>query len=418
MKYTTSRPRKIMIVGAGQAGLQLALALQRRGDDVTVVSNRSAQDIRSGRVMSSQCMFDASLQLERALGLNLWDETCPPVEGIALAIPNPGEPAAKLLDWGHRLDHPAQSVDQRMKIPAWMALFEERGGTVLWMEAGTPELERWAVEYELVIVAAGKGDISGLFERDAEKSPFTAPQRALALTYVHGMAPRPEYSAVSFNLIPGVGEYFVFPALTHTGPCDIMVFEGVPGGPMDCWADVQSPQEHLAKSKWILETFLPWEARRCDAVRLTDDNGRLVGRFAPTVRHPVGRLPSGTPVLGMGDVVCLNDPITGQGANNASKCAHAYYEAIVAQGDAPFDAEFMQRAFDDFWAYAEHVVNWTNALLQPPPAHVLEVLGAAGSAPSVAKRFVNGFNDPRDYVNFFMSPGKASEYLARELAPA
>ena len=40
--------------------------------------------------------------------------------------------------------------------------------------------------------------------------------------------------AVSFNLIPGVGEYFVFPALTLSDPCEIMVFEGIPGGPIDC----------------------------------------------------------------------------------------------------------------------------------------------------------------------------------------
>ncbi len=43
--------------------------------------------------------------------------------------------------------------------------------------------------------------------------------RALALTYVHGLRPTPDCSRVSFNLIRGVGEYFVFPALTHSGPC-------------------------------------------------------------------------------------------------------------------------------------------------------------------------------------------------------
>ena len=67
--------------------------------------------------------------------------------------------------------------------------------------------------------------------------------RALALTYVKGMEPRAEYSAVCFNLVPGVGEYFVFPALTTTGDCQIMVFEGIPGGPMDCWGDVTTPEE-------------------------------------------------------------------------------------------------------------------------------------------------------------------------------
>jgi hypothetical protein len=77
------------------------------------------------------------------------------------------------------------------------------------------------------------------------------------------MTPRPDYSAVSFNLIPGVGEYFVFPALAPSGPCEIMVLEGVPGGPMDCWGEVKSPEQHLEVSKNILSTFLPWEAERC-----------------------------------------------------------------------------------------------------------------------------------------------------------
>ena len=87
-----------------------------------------------------------------------------------------------------------------------------------------------------------------------------------------------------------------------------MVFEGIPGGPMDCWSDVKTPAEHLAKSKWILETFLPWEAERCRSIELTDDNGILAGSFAPTVDAPIGRLPSGALVLGLADTVCLNDP--------------------------------------------------------------------------------------------------------------
>src|SRR5215470_17903264 len=113
------------------------------------------------------------------------------------------------------------------------------------------------------------------------------------------MRPREPYAAVSFNLIPNVGEYFVFPALTTTGPCEIMVFEGVPGGPMDCWSDLTTPEQHLDRSKDILAKFLPWEAERCRDVELTDLNGILTGRFAPVVRKPVVVLPSGLHVLGM-----------------------------------------------------------------------------------------------------------------------
>ncbi|WP_426038355.1 styrene monooxygenase/indole monooxygenase family protein [Cypionkella sp. TWP1-2-1b2] len=152
-----------------------------------------------------------------------------------------------------------------------------------------------------MIIASGKGDVGRLFLRDAEKSSFDKPIRALALTYVTGMTPRQPYSAVEFNLIPGVGEYFVFPALITTGPCEIMVMEGVPGGPMDCWADVKTPTQHLDTAPNILKTFLPWEYDRSKNCQLTDDNGILAGRFAPTVRHPVATRPSGRRVLGLGD---------------------------------------------------------------------------------------------------------------------
>jgi hypothetical protein len=43
----------------------------------------------------------------------------------------------------------------------------------------------------------------------------------------------------------------------------------------------------------------------------------------------------------------------------------------------------------------------------------MEVLGAASVYPQVAKRFVNGFDDPRDYQNFFMTPEKSQAYLAQ-----
>lgn len=404
--------RNIMIVGAGQAGLQLGISLLQRDYRVSITSNRTPEDLRAGKVMSSQCMFHDSLQLERDRGLNFWEADCPPVEGISFTVPHPELPGEKALAWSHRLDHKAQSVDQRVKVPGWMAEFTRLGGELLMHEANMDDLERWTQSHDLVIVAAGKGAIAQMFERDATRSPYNQPQRALALTYVHGMAPRAEHSAVNFNLIPGVGEYFVFPALTVSGPCEIMVFEGVPGGPMDCWGDVATPAQHLARSKDLLATYLPWEAARCTQVELTDANGILAGRFAPTVRQPVGRLPSGRVVLGMADAVLLNDPITGQGSNNAAKFAHAVEQAIVAHGDLPFDAGFMSQTFESFWAgYGRFATDWTNAMLAPPPPHVLKLLGAASAEPRVARRIVNGFNNPTDFVNFFMTPDKVDAFL-------
>ena len=107
----------ILIVGGGQAGLQLALGLRLGGHEVTVVSNRTPDDIRDGRVMSSQCMFDEALQRERNIGMNLWEQQCPPVDGISLAVPAPPgveTPTGKVIDWAAHLDAYAQSVDQRV----------------------------------------------------------------------------------------------------------------------------------------------------------------------------------------------------------------------------------------------------------------------------------------------------------------
>lgn len=403
--------RRFAIIGGGQAGLQLGIGLLKAGHQVRVVQNRTANEIATGRVLSSQCMFSSSVQHERDLGLDFWSDTCPPVEGINFIVPDPDGSGSKVVDWVSRLDRNACSVDQRVKIPRWMSEFQKLGGQLVITDAGLAEIEGYARQDDLVIVASGKGEVGKMFARDAERSAYDKPMRALALTYVTGMTPRQPHSAVEFNLIPGVGEYFVFPALTTTGPCEIMVFEGVPGGPMDCWADVKTPAQHLEKSLWILKTFLPWEYERSQTCRLTDDNGILAGRFAPTIRHPVATLPSGRKVLGLGDAVCLNDPITGQGSNNAAKAAAVYLKRILDHGDKPFDEAWMQGTFDQFWDYAQWVVTWTNMLLQPPPPFILEIMGTACAEPRLAHRLANGFDDPRDFFPWFADPAAAANYL-------
>ena len=403
--------RKITIIGAGQSGLLLGIGLKKKGYDVTIVTNKTGDEVRTGKVLSSQAMFNQSLDIERDLGLNFWENTCPHIDGISVSVAGPD--GNKAIDWAARLKTGyANSVDQRVKMPAWMDEFEKIGGKLVIEDVTLDGLEDYANDADLVLVASGKGDIGKMFERDAEKSAFDKPMRALGLTYVKNMVPRDEYSAVCFNIIPGVGEYFVFPALTTSGPCEIMVFEGIPGGEMDCWGDVKSPEQHLEVSKGILNKFLPWEAERCGEIELTDDNGILAGRFPPTIRKPVGTLPSGAIVMGMADAVCLNDPITGQGSNNATKCAKVIYDSILAQEDRAFDAAWMNGTFNAFWDYAKFVVNWTNAMLLPPPEHVLNLFGAAQISPELATRIVDGFNDPRDFYPWFMEEAAANDYLA------
>jgi hypothetical protein len=400
--------RKVAIIGAGQSGLQVAIGLRKAGYEVVLVTAQSGAQIQAGRVTSSQCMFATALANESKLGIDFWKETCPPVEGIEFSVAGPdGE---RPVHWASRLDQPAMSVDQRVKMPRWMEEFVRLGGDLRIQEVKIQDLDVLACENDLVIVAAGKGAVANIFERDAVRSQFDRPMRALALTYVRGLRPRPEYSAVCFNVIANVGEFFVFPALTTTGPCEIMVFEGVPGGPMDCWRDVTSSEQHFETSLELLRRFLPWEYERARSAALTDQKGVLSGRFPPTVRHPIAKLPSGRCMLGMADVVCLNDPITGQGSNNASKCADVYLRRILEHGHAAFDVHWMQSTFDAYWDYARYVVDWTNAMLLPPPPHVLELLGAAQKRPDIAHWFVNSFDDPRQFFPRFSDPTAAGEF--------
>ncbi|MFF9477429.1 styrene monooxygenase/indole monooxygenase family protein [Streptomyces sp. NPDC014733] len=418
--------RKILVVGAGQSGLQLALGLQSKGYEVTLMSNRTSDEIRSGRVMSTQCMFHTALQHERDLQLNFWESQAPRIEGLGVSVAAPGsfqspEGSQRAIDWVGKLDGYAQSVDQRVKMAGWMETFAQRGGQLVIHGAAVSDLDFFASRYDLTLVSAGKGELVSMFGRDASRSPYDTPQRALAVAYVHGMGPRPEhpeFDAVRCNLVPGVGELFVMPTFTNSGRADILFWEGIPGGPLDAFQGVKDPNEHLALTLELLEKFLPWEYARSTKVELTDAQGTLAGRYAPTVRNPIGRLPSGGLVLGVADVVVANDPITGQGSNSASKCAHAYLESIVERGDQPFDAAWMQATFDRYWQTAQHVTKWTNAMLAPPPEHVLNLIGAAGQIQPVADRFANGFNNPADFENFFFEQEKTEAYLASFGGPA
>ena len=410
--------RRIAIVGAGQAGLQLALGLLAKGYHVTLATNRNGEDIRNGKVMSSQCMFNAALQSERDLGLNFWEDQCPAVEGIGLAVPDPEKPNEPLFSWSTRLDRYAQSVDQRLKMPVWMDEVVKRGGEVIIQDVGVAELELLSTTHDLVLLAAGKGEIVNLFEKDAERTQFQQPQRALSLTYVKGMTPMSPFSRVSFNLIPGVGEYFVFPCLTTTGPCEIMVFEGIPGGPMDCWQGITSAEQHFEKSLELVNRYVPWEAERCRSVEMTDDKGFLSGRFTPMVRKPVLTLPSGRKVFGMADALVVNDPITGQGSNNAAKCSKVYLDAIVARGAQDFGPDWMHDTFEQYWSYAQHVVKWTNTMLTPPPQHLLELLGAASQSQPLASAIANGFDDPRTFAPWWFDDQSCQAFIQKKTRQA
>jgi flavin reductase (DIM6/NTAB) family NADH-FMN oxidoreductase RutF len=400
--------RRIAVVGAGPAGTALALGLLHEKYDVTLVSDRTAEEIRSGSVMSSQITFESALEAETALGISDLLPAAPQIERMAYdTVRLDGSRASFTTSLGT----PARSIDQRLRVPLLLDEIERLGGKFVVRSATVDDLEDLARDHDLVVVSTGRGGLGALFEADPSRSPYSAPQRVASLTYLYGVEPDPGGPTLRYHSIEGVGECFTCPALTHGGPCDIFVVEGVPGGPLDCWDDAKGATEHLARLEQVLTDHFPSEAARLGRHRVVDEHSVLSGRITPTVRRPVGVLPSGAPVLGMADVVVLNDPLTSQGSNNATKSASFYLEAITAHEGA-YDEAWMQRTFENFWrGWAQWATTWTNSWLQPANEHQRMVIDAAAEHPGVAAQVAAGIDDARLFSPWWFDASEARAFL-------
>ncbi|MCZ6501743.1 MAG: FAD-binding oxidoreductase [Gammaproteobacteria bacterium] len=405
--------------------MMVAVGLVRKGYDVTVVSDRTPEEIRNGRVTSSQGMQATPIAYEREMGLRLWEDVYQPWEGIEFNVLSP-EDGSKVSSFAQRVgptngspDWLIDSIDQRVKMPAWIYRFEELGGKMLYETADLPALDRYAAESDLVLVASGKGEIGKLLERDDEKSVYDKPQRALGLAYVRGMEPIKTRDhgvinrGLTWNAVPGVGEYFVCNALTTSGECDIMIFEAIPGGPADVLDMRDGPEQYLKNCVDVLKKFYPHEAERCQNIELTDDLGILSGRFPPTIRKPLMRLPGGGLAMGIADAVCLNDPITGQGSCNAAKFAKVVYDAVLNRVHEPFDGDWMQQVFDTYWEQAEAVVQWTNHLLDGPGPAASKLLMAANDNQDIADFLLRGMDDANRLMPYFFDEAAADDLIGR-----
>ena len=404
--------RRIAVVGAGPAGTALAVGLLRAGHEVTLVSDRTAEEIRRGAVMSSQVTFESALEAESVLGVTALLPEAPPLGRMSYTTRRADGSGSS---FSTALPTPARSLDQRVRVPLLLEEVERRGGKVVVRSATPDDLDDLARDHDLVVVSTGRGGLTSLFPRDEDRSPYDVPQRVAALTYLHGVAPDPHGPGLRYHCVEGVGECFTCPALSVDGPCDIVVVEGVPGGPLDVWDDVTTPEQHLAVLQDALAAHFPEEAERVAGATLVE-GGTLRGAITPVVRRPVGRLPSGAPVLGMADVVVLNDPLTSQGANNATKSASFYLEAVLAHR-GPFDADWMQRTFDNFWrGWAQWATAWTTSWLRPALPHQREVIDAAGVVPAVAEQVAAGFDDARLFHPWWFDPDAAAGFLEEQRA--
>lgn len=289
---------KITIVGAGQAGLLLGIALLKNNYDVSITSDRNAEEIYNGHILSNQAMFDTALSIERKHGLNFWDNQTPNIFSSTMSLISP-DTHETILSWTGLQKRFYQSVDQRIKFPRWLTEFEKSGGRVTIKKTNLSELEKIAENSDLTIISTGKNELSNIFPRDERYSAFTTPQRILCCLYVKNMLPI-DTDGVRVSVLPGIGEYFVMPGLTHSGHCQMMQFEGIPGKEFDSWDKTFQPNDFLAHAVSLLKKYIPIEANRCKKLELCDDNAFLTGSFTPVIRKPVAKLNNGKLVFGLG----------------------------------------------------------------------------------------------------------------------
>ena len=419
--------RKIAIIGSGQAGLLSAHALLAAGYEITLFSDRSAQDwLDKSRPTGSAVRFRHAQLFEQELGLDQWHDVAPPVEGVYLHFcPDAGN---QLLTMNGRLQHAAMAIDLRLQSHRWMLELESRGGSVEIEKITTARLEEIAAAHDLVIVAAGGGPLAGLFSRNVARSVYDRPQRKLCMLAIYNVPMTMDgcpFSPVKFNLIGTMGESFWAPYYhKDVGVSWAGVFEAKPGSGLDRFDGLESAQEALDVSKQIYKELFPWNYSWIRDAEVSDELSWLTGAVVPTVREPVARLSSGHLVCAVGDTAMTLDPIGGQGANNGNRMVRHLTSAIVSRGEQPYDEDWLRETFEGFYARHGGVTNqFNNLLLEPLTAAgkllLISQYGSDGALPTrtasqrLADAIADNFSDPTRMTPAFVDTAEARRAIER-----
>lgn len=406
---------RFAVIGAGQAGTLTAVGLMNRGHEVALYTNRTSQSILEDTPPTGIAFeFAESIDAERRMGVETFEDQAVPGDGIHLYfLPKIG---TELVQVGAPLnEHSGYAVDVRLKAAARLRQLEAGGASVKVVDVDPEHLDSIARDSDLTFVATGRGGLGSLFERDADRSGYDSPQRRLGMLLFTGVPvdgsafPNrlPGLTPVAFNFYGDVGEFFYVPFHHKTiGPCWSLLFEAKEGGPLDRFAEVASTDEMVTVCKELLREFAPWDWQTMQHLEpiQADPHSWLRGQFAPTVRKPVGRTPSGHPVMALGDTAYAFDPIGGQGANCGARQAAFYVESVESESEGPFDEEWMTRTAEAFHAHhGGPAYRFNNVLLEPLDDAGKLALISAFAHPAMAEKFFQSFDEPREYFPWLVN---------------
>ena len=406
--------KHIGIIGAGIAGLQLGLLLRSQGIETTIYTEKTPDQQRAARMANVVIRNTPTRERERILGVNHWDSSAPDIMSMTIRIGG-----ARPLAFTGDFEQPANIVDMRIYQARLLEDVVARGGRVEVGTLQTEDLADLSTQYDLLVVATGRGGMTTLFPRLPEHSPYSTPQRVVVGGLYKGIA----YSQpVGFDICitPGIGEILALPLFSFEPGLTGVAFEIVPGGPFEPLKQLRyedDPQGYDALVLTLLREYAPDVYARIDpqAFGLSRPLDLAHAAITPTVRRGYTRLPNGRLAVALGDVHVVNDPLTGQGANAASHAAWVLGQAIA--GDGAFDEAFCQQAEQQMWTYTGPVTEICNARLGRPAPHALQLLAAAAQHKGIANMYVDGFHNPARFWEIVSSPARTAALIEQFASP-
>jgi hypothetical protein len=399
----------IGIVGAGVAGLHLGLYLRQHGIETTLYAERTPGQQFGSRIPALVARVGHTRERERQLGVNHWDGGSSEFTRLDIHIGG-DQPFA----FTGNVPQPFIAVDMRIYLGRLQEDFVACGGHVVIGEVQASDLERLSDNHDLLVVASGRGGLSSFFPRIDEHSPFDQPQRWICTGIFRGLRSAPSTASVTF--VPGHGEIFEFPIFSFEPNVVGLGIEAAPGGMFEACAKMRYEDDPAAFNAALLELLrehVPHMYERIDPEQfgLTRPLDLLQGGVTPGVRQGYARLANGKYALAIGDAHVLNDPITGQGANTASRMAWLIGDAIC--NSAFFDEIFCRQVEQRVWEYAGPIAKWSNTMLQPPEPHMIELMVAAAHLQPVADTFAGFFEQPHMAWHLLSSQEATSAFLSQ-----